>query len=50
MQNRASRRDNDHMNLGFMLSPSSDERVLAVREAVARLGQVEQCLVLGVLE
>jgi homoserine dehydrogenase len=50
VQNRASRRDNDHMNLGFMLSPSSDERMLAVREAVTRLGRVEQCLVLGVLE
>jgi homoserine dehydrogenase len=49
-QNRASRHDDHHVNLGFMISPSSDERMLAVREAVARLGRVEQCLVLGVLE
>jgi homoserine dehydrogenase len=50
VQNRASRHDEHHVNLGFMLSPSSDERMLAVREAAARLGRVEQCLVLGVLE
>lgn len=64
VQNRASRgssgrdrlgrrgpRDNDaRVCLGFMISPSSEKQIADVREAVARLARVEQCLCLGVLE
>jgi homoserine dehydrogenase len=50
VQNRASRHDGQRVYLGFMISPSSDERMTAVREAVEHLGRVERCLVLGVLE
>ena len=50
VQNRASRHDDHRVSLGFMISPGSGERMVAVREAVGRLGRVEQCLVLGVLE
>jgi homoserine dehydrogenase len=50
VQNRASRPDEDRVYLGFMISPSSDERISALRTAVERLGRVEHCLTLGVLE
>jgi homoserine dehydrogenase len=50
VQNRASRHDEERVSLGFMISPSSDDRLLAVCEAVARLGRVERSLSLGVLE
>jgi homoserine dehydrogenase len=50
VQNRASRHSPDRVYLGFMISPASDDRMTALREAVARLGRVEQCLILGALE
>jgi hypothetical protein len=33
-----------------MISPSSEERVAEVREAIARLVRVDECLCLGVIE
>lgn len=54
VQNRASRGsgggDDARVFLGFMISPSSEQQIAEVREAVARLARVEQCLCLGVLE
>jgi homoserine dehydrogenase len=50
VQNRASRNQDTRVYLGFMISPSSDERINEVRHAVARLARVEECLCLGVLE
>jgi homoserine dehydrogenase len=50
VQNRASRNQDTRVYLGFMISPSSDERINEVRAAVARLARVEECLWLGVLE
>jgi len=50
VQNRASRGADDRLCLGFMISPSSEERIEAVRDTVARLARVEKCLCLGVLE
>ena len=42
VQNRASRGEDIALHLGFMISPSSEERMLTVREAVARLARVER--------
>jgi homoserine dehydrogenase len=50
MQNRASRNQDERVYLGFMISPSSDERMQDVRDAVAKLARVEECVWLGVLE
>jgi homoserine dehydrogenase len=50
VQNRASRNQDTRMYLGFMISPSSDDRITEVRDAVSRLARVEECLCLGVLE
>jgi homoserine dehydrogenase len=50
VQNRATRGENDRLCLGFMISPSSEERIDALRNIVARLARVEECLCLGVLE
>jgi homoserine dehydrogenase len=50
VQNRATRSEGDRVHLAFMLSPSQDEPLEAVRESVARLARVEACLCLGVLE
>jgi homoserine dehydrogenase len=50
VQNRATRSEGERVHLAFMLSPSQDEPLVAVREAVARLARVEACLCLGVLE
>ena len=50
VENRASRHADNLAYLGFMISPSSDERMIAIREAVEQLGRVEQCLSLGVFE
>ena len=50
VQNRASRGEDDRLSLGFMISPSSEERIEAVRTTVARLARVKDCLCLGVLE
>ena len=50
VQNRASRREDEQVHLGFMLSPSQDGPVDEVRDAVARLARVDRCLWLGVLE
>jgi len=50
VQNRASRREDEQVHLGFMLSPSQDGPVDGVRDAVARLARVDRCLWLGVLE
>ena len=46
----ADRGDDARVCLGFMISPSSEKQIADVREAVARLARVEQCLCLGVLE
>ena len=50
VQNRASRHSRDRVYLGFMISPAANDRMAALREAVERLGRVEQCLILGALE
>jgi len=50
VQNRATRGENDRLFLGFMISPSSEDRIEVVRNSVARLARVEGCLCLGVLE
>ena len=50
VQNRATRTEADRVHLAFMLSPSQDEPLVAVREAVGRLARVETSLCLGVLE
>ncbi len=50
VQNRASRREDEQVHLGFVLSPSQDGPVDEVRDAVARLARVDRCLWLGVLE
>ena len=50
MQNRATRREDEQVHLGFMLSPSQDAPIAEVRDAVARLARVARCLSLGVLE
>jgi homoserine dehydrogenase len=50
VQNRATRSEGERVHLAFMLSPSQDEPLVAVRESVARLARVEACLCLGVLE
>jgi homoserine dehydrogenase len=50
VQNRATRREDEQLHLGFMLSPSQEGPVDDVRDAVARLARVDRCLCLGVLE
>jgi homoserine dehydrogenase len=50
VQNRATRREDEQVHLGFMLSPSQEGPVDDVRDAVARLARVDRCLCLGVLE
>ena len=50
VQNRATRGEGERVHLGFMLSPSQEAPVADVREAVARLARVDECLCLGVLE
>jgi homoserine dehydrogenase len=50
VQNRASRNEPDRVHIAFMLSPSQDEPLVAVRESVQRLARVDACLCLGVLE
>jgi homoserine dehydrogenase len=50
VQNRATRSEGDRVHLAFMLSPSQDAPIAAVRDAVARLARVEASLCLGVLE
>jgi hypothetical protein len=50
VQNRATRGEDLHVHLGFMISPSSEDRIAEVREAVARLVRVDECLCLGVIE
>ncbi|MGE0362076.1 MAG: homoserine dehydrogenase [Vicinamibacterales bacterium] len=50
VQNRAARNEPERVHLAFMLSPSQDEAVATVRDAVARLARVDACLSLGVLE
>ena len=50
VQNRATRGEADRVHLAFMISPSQDEPLVAVREAIGRLARVETTLWLGVLE
>jgi homoserine dehydrogenase len=50
VQNRASRGGETSHYLGFMISPSTDEQMATVLDAVGRLARVEQCLSLGVFE
>ncbi len=50
VQNRAARGETERVYLGFMVSPSQDEPIANVRDAVARLARVDDCLCLGVLE
>lgn len=50
VQNRASRGDDRRVHLGFTISPGPESQIGDVRNAVAHLARVEQCLCLGVLE
>jgi hypothetical protein len=50
VQNRAARAEDTRVHLGFTISASSDSAVAQVRDAVARLARVNDCLWLGVLE
>jgi homoserine dehydrogenase len=50
VQNRATRGEDLHIHLGFMISSSSEDRIAEVREAIARLVRVDDCLCLGVTE
>ncbi|HYU78240.1 MAG TPA: homoserine dehydrogenase [Vicinamibacterales bacterium] len=50
VQNRASRDEETQVHLGFMVSPSSEEQIARLIDAVTRLARVEQCLCLGVFE
>ncbi|HQZ37482.1 MAG TPA: homoserine dehydrogenase [Vicinamibacterales bacterium] len=49
-QNRASRVDADRVHLGFLVSPSGEDRIGELCRAVNRLARVERTLCLGVLE
>jgi homoserine dehydrogenase len=50
VQNRASRGADERVWLGLMISPSTEAQVAELRESVARLARVTECLCLGVLE
>jgi homoserine dehydrogenase len=50
VQNRATRGEDTRVHLGFMISPSTEERIADVCAAVGRLARVERALCLGVLE
>jgi homoserine dehydrogenase len=50
VQNRAARAEEARGHVAFMISASTETAVEHVREAVARLARVEECLCLGVLE
>jgi homoserine dehydrogenase len=49
-QNHAAHVDHDCHYLAFMISPSSDEKVAELQDAVSRLARVRKSLCLGVLE
>jgi homoserine dehydrogenase len=50
VQNRATRGDNDRVDIAFMISPSTDTQIAEVTAAVERLARVGQRLCLGVLD
>jgi len=50
VQNRAARDETDRTHLAFTVSASSDAGIASVREAIAQLARVDQCLCLGVFE
>ncbi len=50
VQNRATRDEENRTHLAFMISPSSDSSIASVRDGVAQLARVDECLCLGVLE
>ncbi len=50
VQNRAARGEPDRVHPAFMLSPSQDAPMVAVRERSTRLAASSTCLCLGVLE
>ncbi len=50
VQNRAEHNDGEQVHLALLTSPASDEAFAAIAASIARLGRVEQMLVLGVAE
>jgi acetolactate synthase small subunit len=50
VQNHATRAEDTRHHLAFMISASTDTSIEQVREAVARLARVHECLHLGVFE
>jgi homoserine dehydrogenase len=50
VQNHAARGEDARHHVAFMISASTDTAIEHVREAVARLARVEECLHLGVFE
>jgi homoserine dehydrogenase len=50
VQNRALRHEHERVHLGVMVSASQEPPILAVRDQIARLARVAQCVCLGALE
>jgi len=50
VQNRAARGEGERLHLGFMVSPCDPARIARVAAQVARLGRVQDLLVLGVAD
>jgi homoserine dehydrogenase len=50
VQNRATRAEQDRVDIAFMISPSTDTQIAEVTAAVGRLARVEQQLCLGVMD
>ncbi len=50
VQNRATRGEQDRVDIAFMISPSTDTQIAEVTAAVERLARVERRLCLGVLD
>jgi homoserine dehydrogenase len=50
VQNRATRAQEERVDIAFMISPSTDAQIAEVTSAVERLARVQQRLCLGVLD
>jgi homoserine dehydrogenase len=50
VQNRATRDEDNRTHLAFTVSASSDSGIASVRDGVAQLARVDECLCLGVFE
>ena len=50
VQNRATRGDDDRVDIAFMVSPSTDTQIAEVAGAVKKLARVDRLLCLGVLD